>query len=191
MTTIGERLKILRKELKLTQIDFGGRIAVSQGHLTAMENGKRDVTDKTLKVICMEFHVNEEWLRTGEGEMFSESDGTLFDAFAQENRLTAEEQAAARYLLRLTGTQRRAVLDHVRALAREIDAAEEKAEPPASVSDAPPVSDSSVPDMPPDEEIEAEVSRIRAKMYAKKKTRLILTALPSTENFAENENPPL
>ena len=129
--------------------------------------------------------------------MFTESDGTLFDAFAQENRLTAEEQAAARYLLRLTGAQRRAVLEHVRALAREIDAAEERAEPPAAaVSDAPPVSDSSVPDeeieqvIDRDEEIEERVARFRAHEYAKKKTRLILTASPSTENFAENENPP-
>lgn len=69
--TINERIKLLRKALKLTQTEFGEKVAIAQGHLTNIETGKRDVTDKNIKIICLEFNVNENWLRTGEDEMFN------------------------------------------------------------------------------------------------------------------------
>lgn len=34
------------------------------------ESGKRNVPDSSILSIVREFHVNETWLRTGEGEMF-------------------------------------------------------------------------------------------------------------------------
>lgn len=71
---INERVKFLRKELKLTQKDFGNKIAVAQSYLTNIENGVRPVTDKIIKLICLEFNVNEVWLRTGEGEMLQKLD---------------------------------------------------------------------------------------------------------------------
>lgn len=69
--TINERIKILRKTLKLNQTEFGKRVAIAQGHLTNIETGKRDVTEKNIKIICLEFNVNKEWLSTGEGAMFN------------------------------------------------------------------------------------------------------------------------
>ena len=38
--------------------------------ITNYETGLRTPTDAVLKSICREFNVNENWLRTGEGEMF-------------------------------------------------------------------------------------------------------------------------
>ena len=38
--------------------------------ITNYETGLRTPTDAVLKSICREFNVNEDWLRTGEGEMF-------------------------------------------------------------------------------------------------------------------------
>ena len=35
-----------------------------------METGTRNITDRTIQLICNEFNVNEHWLRTGEGDMF-------------------------------------------------------------------------------------------------------------------------
>ena len=32
--------------------------------------GGRNTSDQTLKAICREFNVSEDWLRTGDGEMF-------------------------------------------------------------------------------------------------------------------------
>ena len=65
-----ERLKALRKELHLTQQEFADRVGISRGNIGAYEVGKNAPSDAVISLICREFHVNEEWLRTGNGEMF-------------------------------------------------------------------------------------------------------------------------
>ena len=67
---MNERIKQLRKELGLTLEKFGEKIGVSRSAMGNIENGVRGVTDQMFKSICREFNVREEWLRTGEGEMF-------------------------------------------------------------------------------------------------------------------------
>lgn len=65
-----DRIKAVRKELALNQTDFGSRIGVKQGTVAAYENGSRIPLDSVIVSICREFGVSEQWLRTGEGEMF-------------------------------------------------------------------------------------------------------------------------
>lgn len=67
---MNERIKELRKALGLTLEKFGERLGVSRAALSNIENGNRSVTDQMFKSVCREFSVNEEWLRTGEGNMF-------------------------------------------------------------------------------------------------------------------------
>lgn len=66
------RIRQLRKELGLNQTDFGNKIGVKQGSVAAYESGARIPLDTVITSICREFNVNEEWLRTGEGEMFQQ-----------------------------------------------------------------------------------------------------------------------
>lgn len=72
--TDGERLKSLRKELNIKQGDFAAKISTTQGHISDIENGRKNLSERTIKLICLESWngktVSEEWLRTGEGEMF-------------------------------------------------------------------------------------------------------------------------
>ena len=63
---------LLRKELGLNQSDFGNKIGVKQGTVAGYESGARTPLDAVVSSICREFDVNEEWLRTGEGEMFEQ-----------------------------------------------------------------------------------------------------------------------
>ncbi len=74
MNTIGHRVKVLRNSLGLTQCAFGEKIEVAQTYLSQIEKGDRDVTDKIFKLICLQSwngkNVNEEWLRSGTGDMF-------------------------------------------------------------------------------------------------------------------------
>ena len=67
---IKDRIKAIRKEKKLTQVEFGETIGVKGNTVTNYETGLRIPTDAVIKSICREFSVNEDWLRTGEGEMF-------------------------------------------------------------------------------------------------------------------------
>lgn len=65
-----DRIKKLRKELELNQTDFGEKIGVKQTTVAGYENGARQPIDAVINSICREFNVNEEWLRSGNGEMF-------------------------------------------------------------------------------------------------------------------------
>lgn len=65
-----ERVKELRKTLGLTMEKFGNRLGVTKVAISNIERGNRKLTEQMLRSICREFDVNEDWLRTGEGEMF-------------------------------------------------------------------------------------------------------------------------
>lgn len=63
---MNNRLKELRIESNLTQTEFGQRIGLdSKSHISLLESGARNITDRTIKDICREFNVNEDWFRFG------------------------------------------------------------------------------------------------------------------------------
>lgn len=66
------RIKQIRKDAHLTQTAFGERIGVKGNTITNYETGLRVPSDAIILAICREFGVNENWLRTGEGEMYVE-----------------------------------------------------------------------------------------------------------------------
>lgn len=67
---MNERIKALRKALNLTQAEFGEKIGIKKNSVSQIESGVNSVTEPNILSICREFHVNETWLRTGDGEMF-------------------------------------------------------------------------------------------------------------------------
>ena len=67
---MNQRLRELRKALNLNQTEFGNRIGVKQSTITGYETGNRIPLDSVIISICREFNVNENWLRSGDGEMF-------------------------------------------------------------------------------------------------------------------------
>ena len=70
VNTTNTRIRKLRKALDLTQEEFGKRIGVKRNTVATYEIGRNTPIDAVVSNICREFHVREEWLRTGEGEMF-------------------------------------------------------------------------------------------------------------------------
>lgn len=66
-----ERIKTLRKELKLSQEKFAEAIGLARNSITQIEMGTRNPGDRTIADIVRVFNVNETWLRTGEGDMFN------------------------------------------------------------------------------------------------------------------------
>lgn len=64
------RLRDLRKAKCLTQQEFADKIGIKRGAIANYELGRNEPIDAVISLICREFDVNEEWLRTGEGEMF-------------------------------------------------------------------------------------------------------------------------
>lgn len=116
---MNERLKSLRKTLDITQQEFADKIGIKRNSYANYETGRNTPIDAIIVSICREFNVNEEWLRTGEGEMFrkipeedqySKAAGALLrddDALAIEglklyySLSPDEKEAAANYILKL------------------------------------------------------------------------------------------
>lgn len=67
--TLGDRIKQLRKDMGLNQIDFGKRIGVSGATISTSESGKTTPDEQTIRAICSEFGINRDWLVDGVGDM--------------------------------------------------------------------------------------------------------------------------
>lgn len=83
-------LQEFRKELKLSQSDLAKALCVTPQLISAIESGSRSLTDRMIHNIANEFGVSEEWLRTGEGDMYAlpDEDENMIEMFA---RLSADE----------------------------------------------------------------------------------------------------
>lgn len=67
---MNNRLKIVRKNLNMTQEKFAESIGISRSNLTNIELGKIQLTGRVIKTICSVHNISEEWLKTGNGDMF-------------------------------------------------------------------------------------------------------------------------
>lgn len=69
---MNQRIKAIRKDQKMTQVEFGKRLHLSKNYLSNIETGLYPISDKFISEICRTFHVNENWLRANEGDMYME-----------------------------------------------------------------------------------------------------------------------
>lgn len=71
-----ERFKKIRTAFNIKQGDFAKELAISQGHASDIENGRKTVSDRVMEIISLKYNINIEWLKTGVGEMFNKMDST-------------------------------------------------------------------------------------------------------------------
>lgn len=64
-----DRIRQVRKDNNLSMEKFGERIRITKSSVSLLESGKNSPSEQTFKLICDEFNINEDWLRTGKGEM--------------------------------------------------------------------------------------------------------------------------
>lgn len=67
------RIKTLRKTLKLTQREFGEKLGVSRDVISNIEYNRVPPKKLLLHHMCELYNVNYHWLETGEGEMFKDT----------------------------------------------------------------------------------------------------------------------
>jgi transcriptional regulator with XRE-family HTH domain len=101
METIGDRIKKLRKEFGLSQQKFGETVKVSKSHISNIELGGDYPSEMLIKLICMEFHVNEAWLKEGTLPMYVEEiesliENTLWDSNEKFNKLLGSDNPLIR-----------------------------------------------------------------------------------------------
>ena len=108
--TIGERIRVLRKETGLTLEKFGECIGVKKAALSHIENDKNGPSDQTIKSIAREFAVSEEWLRTGEGPMRTIQSDQIVAEVREKLHLSEWGTTALERFLRLPSDDQRELL---------------------------------------------------------------------------------
>ena len=56
----------------MTQQEFAEGIGIKRNTMATYESGRNEPIDAVISLICTKYNVNENWLRTGEGDMFVE-----------------------------------------------------------------------------------------------------------------------
>lgn len=125
--TIGERIKEVRKSSGLTLEKFGAAILIKAQSVSKLEKGENNPSDQTVSLICREFHVNEGWLRTGEGEMFSKTYESELEAMCAERGLSHADYVAIRKIMEMPKAARDAVTAFMIEFAADIAVEQEAA----------------------------------------------------------------
>ncbi len=102
---MNERIRVVRGELDLTRAAFGKKLGVSGDVINNLERGRVEVKEPMIKLICSAYSVNEEWLRTGEGEMFAPTPSDTLDALAREYHLDRFGRTVVEKMLNLNEKQ--------------------------------------------------------------------------------------
>lgn len=112
---MNERIKRLRSKLEMTQQEFADRLGIKRGTLANYEIGRNEPIDAVISLMCKEFHVNEIWLRTGEG-----GDDNMFTKVSEEDRysinlgkLSRTENQMARNMLNAIAEANPEKLKHI------------------------------------------------------------------------------
>ena len=161
--TINERFKAVRTALGKNQSEFAEALGFAQTGVSMIESHKRDVSDRHIKALCSIFNISEHWLRTGEGNMYVESESSLVNALASQMNMSAEQRKLMEIFLTMSDEKRdsvsKAFFDFLDA-ARQLDAVESAA-PPSN----PAINQQRTMT---DDELEAEVEAYRAALIAEK-----------------------
>lgn len=67
---MNERIRKLRKSQGMTQEEFANILGLSRNFISQVESGAKKPSNRTKNDICREFSVSEEWLETGNGDMY-------------------------------------------------------------------------------------------------------------------------
>ena len=69
-----DRLKMVRKALGLSQGELGAELGVAQSSYSQFETGYRVFQPSYIEILRLKYSVNPEWLKTGIGDMFLQSE---------------------------------------------------------------------------------------------------------------------
>lgn len=163
---LNERIKKVRKSLDLTQREFAERIGMKQNSIALIESG-RNTSDQTIFAICREFNVNEEWLRTGIGEMFIPDASDEIEQVVNKYHLSNEMQVFIEKLVHTPPEVQDALINLIAETAAGIKSMEECGANPS----APAFSTSS--EMSIDEKVEDYRRQLELEEKAKGKSKAL------------------
>lgn len=72
METIGERIKQIRLDRKLSQQEFAEKLSISRSFISRVEHNKENPSETLLKLISWTFECDFNWLTNGSGKKYSD-----------------------------------------------------------------------------------------------------------------------
>lgn len=119
MDNMGERFKLIRKEMGLSQEAFGKRLKVTTSSISRIESGINNPSDRTIALVCTEFGINEEWLRTGNGPRTMTTSGSLLSQLQKKYDMSDLELRIIKSYLELPSESRKKFEEFIVALSEE------------------------------------------------------------------------
>ena len=112
---IQDRIKKVRKDNGLNQLDFGKRLGLSESAISNYENGRREISEQSIVSICREFNINYEWLKNGIGsEKPDEEMDVLISTFQKTYNLSDLDLNIIKAYLSLSDAEREAFSSFVK-----------------------------------------------------------------------------
>lgn len=122
---LNERILLILKDAGKKRVDLARALNISEASVSTMCSGKTNPSAQNIALICQKFGINEEWLKTGKGEMkapltkqaeIAEITAQLFRKEETDPETYNFLVALNKTLLQLDETQMQAVLDMIRKL---------------------------------------------------------------------------
>jgi transcriptional regulator with XRE-family HTH domain len=101
----------------MNQRDFGRRLGVTGAGISKIENGERNLTEQMLLLICKEFNINENWLRNGEGDIFTQKSPEVIEQLAKCYQLDELDQRIIYEYTMLDEKKRRVIKEYIMRIA--------------------------------------------------------------------------
>lgn len=115
-----QRLKQLRLALHLSQENLGTALGITRSGVSSIESGSRKLSEKHIKLLLASYpNINENWLRTGEGNMFQDNDKSILGELTTKFHLDNLDIKILESYLKLPSEQRAVIKHFIAGIAAE------------------------------------------------------------------------
>lgn len=118
--TDAEIIYSIRKALNLSRAKFGEKIGVSESVIRNIELRGNKVKPLMADLICKIYNVNQAYIETGEGDMFTASDDFILDEVKEIYNLTDQQLQIIKNFLELDDDGKEMVIETAKSLAKDL-----------------------------------------------------------------------
>ena len=108
---MNKRIKELRQVLQISQEELAQAMGLSKSGVSNIECGNRKVNDKHIRMLNMTYHVNPDWLRSGNGDMFNPVDDSPLAIIKEQYNLSDKAATIVQNFLKLTQSEQEAFIE--------------------------------------------------------------------------------
>lgn len=177
MSDFKERLLQVRKSMgsKMTQEAFAALLGYKRAAYNVYEQGRiKEVPEVFIKIVCAKTGVNEQWLRSGVGDMHQNNDDALLDALTVQRQWTPIQRRAMGIFLKMPSEAVEACAEAIQTIIDEWHKAEQQGAKPTDEAIQRRLAEI-------EEQARADIMAIKANAEASKRNLIMQGASLSTD----------